>query len=104
MVGGRGRSRSPRELADDPENWPHADLSGHPAAAVVQAIAATLQAVMTERRLSFRRLAEISGVNRQTVNDVAAGRCWPDVATIAQLEVGLAVRLWPASPTGTGGN
>ncbi|HUR04783.1 MAG TPA: helix-turn-helix transcriptional regulator [Nonomuraea sp.] len=104
MVGGRGRSRSPRELADDPENWPHADLSGHPTAAVVQAIAAALQAVMAERRLSFRRLAEISGVNRQTVNDVAAGRCWPDVATIAQLEAGLAIRLWPIPPTGPKGS
>lgn len=98
MVGGRARSRSPRELADDPENWPHADLSGHVAAAVVQSIAATLQAVMAERGLSFRRLAELSGVNRQTVNDVAVGRCWPDVATIAQLESGLTIRLWPAPP------
>lgn len=104
MVGGRGRSRSPRELAVDPENWPHADLSGHPAAAVVQAIAAALQEVMAERGLSFRRLAEVSGVNRQTVNDVVVGRCWPDVATIAQLEAGLAVRLWPASPAGAGGS
>lgn len=52
MVGGRARSRSPRELADDPENWPHADLSGHVAAAVVQSIAATLQAVMAERGLT----------------------------------------------------
>ena len=99
MVGGRGRSRSPRELADDPENWPHADLSHHPAAAVVQAIAAALQKVMAEQGLSFRRLAEVSGVNRQTINDVAVGRCWPDVATIAQLEAGLAIRLWPTPPT-----
>ncbi|TDD00514.1 XRE family transcriptional regulator [Nonomuraea deserti] len=104
MVGGRRRSRSPRDLAEDPEDWPHANLSGHPAAAVVQAIAAALQAVMAERGLSFRRLAEVSGVNRQTVNDVVVGRCWQDVATIAQLEAGLAVRLWPASPAGAGGS
>ncbi|WP_181958582.1 helix-turn-helix domain-containing protein [Nonomuraea diastatica] len=104
MVGGRGRSRFPRELADDPESWPHADLSGHPAVAVVQAIAAALQAVMAERGLSFRRLADVSGVNRQTVADVAGGRCWPDAVTIAQLEAGLAVRLWPASQAGTGGS
>ncbi|MFE3455138.1 helix-turn-helix domain-containing protein [Nonomuraea sp. NPDC059194] len=104
MVGGHGRSRSPRDLAEDPENWPHADLTHHPAAAVVQAIAATLQAVMAERGLSFRRLAEVSGVNRQTVNDVAVGRCWPDVATIAQLETGLSVRLWPAAADGSDGS
>ncbi|MEU6780410.1 helix-turn-helix transcriptional regulator [Nonomuraea angiospora] len=100
---GRPRSRSPWEPAEDPENWPHADLSGH-VAAVVQAIAAALQQVMAERELSFHRLAELSGVNRQTVNDVAVGRCRPDVATIAQLEAGLSVRLWPVQPGGSGGS
>ncbi|WP_201762011.1 MULTISPECIES: hypothetical protein [unclassified Nonomuraea] len=60
MVGGRGRSRSPRDLAEDPENWPHADLSGHVAAAVVQAIAATLAEVIADQGLSFRRLAVLS--------------------------------------------
>ncbi|WP_051753401.1 helix-turn-helix domain-containing protein [Streptosporangium amethystogenes] len=104
MVGGRARSRSPREMAQDPENWPHADLSGHPAAIAVQAIAAALQNVMAEQGLSFRRLAEVSGVNRQTVNDVAVGRCWPDVATIAQLEAGLGIRLWPDPPAGPKGS
>jgi len=104
MVGGRARSRSPRELAKDPENWPHADLSGHPAALAVQAIAAALQNVMAEQGLSFRRLAERSGVNRQTVNDVVVGRCWPDVATVAQLEAGLGIRLWPAPPAGPKGS
>ncbi|WP_326634851.1 hypothetical protein OIE67_53500 [Nonomuraea fuscirosea] len=48
--------------------------------------------------------AEVSGVNRQTVNDVVAGRCWPDVATIAQLEAGLAIRLWPGTPGELGGS
>ncbi|MFI7644384.1 helix-turn-helix domain-containing protein [Nonomuraea sp. NPDC049400] len=102
MVGGRARSRSPRDLAEDPENWPHADLSGHVAAAVVQAIAATLAEVIADQGLSFRRLAVMSGVNRQTINDLVAGRCWPDVATIAQLEASLAIRLWPAPPGGSG--
>ncbi|WP_342671448.1 helix-turn-helix domain-containing protein [Nonomuraea candida] len=54
--------------------------------------------------MSFRRLAVLSGVNRQTINDLVAGRCWPDVATIAQLEAGLGVRLWPVSPGGSGGS
>ncbi|MEU7004100.1 hypothetical protein [Nonomuraea sp. NPDC046570] len=43
-------------------------------------------------------------MNRQTVNDVAVGRCWPDVATIAQVEAGLGIRVWPDPPArATGG-
>lgn len=95
MVGGRARSAAPRELAEDPQAWPHADLARHPAAAVVQQIAATLAGILAERRLSLRGLAAASGVNRQSIADLLAGRSWPDVATIALLEAALAVRLWP---------
>ncbi|MEV1001764.1 helix-turn-helix transcriptional regulator [Nonomuraea sp. NPDC050202] len=66
-----------------------------PAAAVVQQIAATLAGILAERRLSLRGLAAASGVNRQSIADLLAGRSWPDVATIALLETTLTVRLWP---------
>ncbi|MFF0870138.1 helix-turn-helix domain-containing protein [Nonomuraea sp. NPDC003560] len=95
MVGGRARSATPRDLAENPQAWPHADLAGHPPAAVVQAIAASLASILAERRLSLRGLAAVSGVNRQSIADLLAGRSWPDVATIALLETALAVRLWP---------
>ncbi|SEG99269.1 Helix-turn-helix [Nonomuraea solani] len=87
----------PRDLAENPQAWPHADLARHPAAAVVQAIAAALAGILAERRLSLRGLAAASGVNRQSISDLLAGRSWPDVATIALLEAALAVRLWPDS-------
>ncbi|WP_162794667.1 helix-turn-helix domain-containing protein [Nonomuraea lactucae] len=95
MVGGRARSAAPRDLAEDPQAWPHADLARHPAAAVVQAIAAALAGILAERRLSLLGLATASGVNRQSIADLLAGRSWPDVATIALLETALAARLWP---------
>jgi transcriptional regulator with XRE-family HTH domain len=98
MVGGRARSTAPRDLADNPENWPHADLAGHPAAAVVQAIAAALTGELAARTLSRRGLAAMSGVNRQSINDLLAGTSWPDVATIALLETALRRRLWPTIP------
>ncbi|RBQ17216.1 XRE family transcriptional regulator [Spongiactinospora rosea] len=82
-------------MAEDPQAWPHAELTGHPAAAVVQKIAATLAGILAERRLSLRGLAATSGVNRQSIADLLAGRSWPDVATIVLLEAALAVRLWP---------
>ncbi|MEU8102255.1 helix-turn-helix transcriptional regulator [Nonomuraea muscovyensis] len=62
----------------------------------VQSIAATLAGILTERRLSLRGLAAASGVNRQSISNLLAGRSWPDVATIALLETALAARLWPA--------
>uniref|UniRef100_UPI003F4985E4 helix-turn-helix domain-containing protein n=1 Tax=Nonomuraea sp. CA-252377 TaxID=3240003 RepID=UPI003F4985E4 len=95
MVGGRARSAAPRDLAENPQAWPHADLARHPAAAVVQQIAASLAGILAERRLSLRGLAAASGVNRQSIADLLAGRSWPDVATIALLETALAIRLWP---------
>ncbi|WP_431934593.1 helix-turn-helix domain-containing protein [Nonomuraea jabiensis] len=99
MVGGRARSAAPRDLAENPQAWPHADLARHPAAAVVQQIAATLAGILAERRLSLRGLAAASGVNRQSIADLLAGRSWPDVATIALLETTLTVRLWPEGPS-----
>ncbi|GAA3847155.1 hypothetical protein GCM10022226_83330 [Sphaerisporangium flaviroseum] len=95
MVGGRARSAAPRDLAEDPQTWPHADLARHPAAAVIQQIAAALADILAERRLSLRGLAAASGVNRQSIADLLAGRSWPDVATVALLETALRVRLWP---------
>ncbi|WP_461067906.1 helix-turn-helix domain-containing protein [Streptomyces pseudoechinosporeus] len=88
------RRRPPRELADDPEAWPHAQLTD-PGAAAVQHIARTLAGVMSERRVSLRGLAETSGVNRQAIADLINGRSWPDVATVARLGAALATSLWP---------
>lgn len=101
MVGGRTRSVPPRDLAEDSQAWPHADLAGHPAAAVVQAIAAALVGELVSRKLSRRGLAALVGVNRQSINTLISGTSWPDVATIAQLEAGLGVRLWPGPPAGS---
>ncbi|WP_206743340.1 helix-turn-helix domain-containing protein [Streptomyces caatingaensis] len=88
------RSRPPRDLARDPETWPHA-LIDDPAAAVVQDIARTLATTLADQGRSLRRAAEGSGVNRQAIADLIAGRCWPDIATVARLENFLAVTLYP---------
>ncbi|MFD7539894.1 helix-turn-helix domain-containing protein [Streptomyces sp. NPDC059819] len=96
MVGGLARTRPPRELADNPESWPHAGIDD-PAARVVQGIARALEAVLKTQRRSLRQAAAGSGVNRQAIADLLAGRCWPDVATVARLESFLAVPLYPSS-------
>lgn len=94
MVGGMARRTPPRELARDPETWPHAQLAD-PGAAAVQNIARTLAAAMAERSLSLRALADTSGVNRQAIADLLGGKSWPDVATVARLGDALGTLLWP---------
>ncbi|WP_369389789.1 helix-turn-helix domain-containing protein [Streptomyces sp. CG1] len=88
------RTRPPRELAHDPETWPHAQLTD-PGAAAVQDIARTLAEVLAERGVSLRRAAEEARVNRQAIADLINGRSWPDVATVARLGTALAIPLWP---------
>ncbi|MEU5102053.1 helix-turn-helix transcriptional regulator [Streptomyces sp. NPDC021354] len=88
------RRRPPRELAPDPEAWPDGHLTD-PGAAAVQDVARTLAQILRERGLSLRRIAEISGVNRQAIADLLEGRSWPDIATVARLGDALAVPLWP---------
>ncbi|MEU5190440.1 helix-turn-helix transcriptional regulator [Streptomyces klenkii] len=94
MVGGRARSRPPLELARDPEAWPDTVVDDV-AASVIQDIARALVEALTSQKRSLRQAAEGSGVNRQAIADLIAGRCWPDIATVARLEHFLAVPLYP---------
>ncbi|WP_371598282.1 helix-turn-helix domain-containing protein [Streptomyces sp. NBC_00564] len=94
MVGGMNRRTPPRKLARDPETWPHGELTD-PGAAAVQHIAAALAGVMGEQGFSLRTLADASGVNRQAIADLLAGRSWPDVATVARLGSATDTVLWP---------
>ncbi|PYC82680.1 hypothetical protein C7C46_10010 [Streptomyces tateyamensis] len=98
MVGGSARVRPPRELTEDPEAWPQL-ASGDIGAEAVRVIACRLAQSLAERRLSLRQAAAGSGVNRQAIADLLAGRSWPDVATVARLEAFTGARLWPV---GTG--
>ncbi|MBO8193346.1 hypothetical protein ITI46_16985 [Streptomyces oryzae] len=54
----------PRELAADPEAWPNCQLT-EPGATAVQDVARGLVGAMAEQGLSLRRVADVSGVNRQ---------------------------------------
>lgn len=92
MVGGRARARSPRELTDNPEAWPE-----QPSTDAVRHIARTLTQVLDDRGLSLRATGAGSGVNRQAVADLLAGRSWPDVATVARLAHFTGAHLWPDS-------
>ena len=77
MVGGMNRQTPPRELAADPETWPHGYLTD-PGAAAVQDIARTLAQILGDRGMSLRKIADTSGVNRQAIADLLEGRSWPN--------------------------
>ncbi|WP_263399219.1 helix-turn-helix domain-containing protein [Streptomyces venezuelae] len=47
--------------------------------------------------MSLRTAAAGSGVNRQAIADLLAGRSWPDVATVARLAHFTNTTLWPDS-------
>ncbi|WP_327129410.1 helix-turn-helix domain-containing protein [Streptomyces sp. NBC_01727] len=94
MVGGRARARSPRQMTQDPEAWPE-HPSPDPGAEAVRQIARTLTRALADGGLSLRAAAAGSGVNRQAIADLLAGRSWPDVATVARLTAFTQESLWP---------
>lgn len=75
--------------------WPYARLRDHHGAHVAQELARRLHEAMRARPVSANRLASLSGVNRQTIANVVAGNVWPDLLTIANLEMALDMDLWP---------
>lgn len=79
-------------------DWPQAALADHHGARVAQYLAARLAEAMGRQKMSAKRLGVISGVNRQTIANVLAGAVWPDLITIANLELALQRRLWPEFP------
>lgn len=97
MPGGTRRSTAPRDLAVDPDLWPHALLPGHPQAQVVQAVARAVERELGRQGLSLRQLGLRSGVNRQVITNLLRGDSWPDVVTVSRLEDGLGVPLWPGA-------
>ncbi len=67
---------------------PRAPEEAHLAAA----LAVRLRKHMAGRTLET--LAEKTGLGRQTINNILLGKGWPDIRTIARLEVALEKRLW----------
>jgi transcriptional regulator with XRE-family HTH domain len=54
-----------------------------------------------ERALDGKVIAQVArdaDVVRSTLYDIMSGRSWPDVVSLAKLEVYLGIRLWPDEP------
>jgi hypothetical protein len=88
-VSPRPRRVPPREGLVD---WPET-ASDDAVVESVRRFAVNLKDAIGDR--SLREVARISGVDRTTIAVVLAGDAWPDVATLARLEVALERPLWP---------
>lgn len=76
--------------------WPDSLDDMAPDHAAIQAMVINLRRERNRYR-SIKRVAEKSGVASSTISDVLAGNTWPSLETMARLEVGLEVRLWPGA-------
>ena len=73
-------------------DWPHV-ASLDPIGEVARLFAENLRIAIGDR--SIRAAANDAGVDHSTIMAVLQGRTWPDLATIARLEMGFGVDLWP---------
>lgn len=80
---------TPRQLVDP---WPGGEAQDA-SAAVAGGLAVALREAMAGR--STRTVRELTGVDHTTVGAILNGTTWPDLATVARLEHGLGVDLWP---------
>lgn len=75
-----------------PGPWPDTP-SDDPYAEIARQFVLRLRAGIDTR--SIRSVGVAAGVSHVTILNVLAGRAWPDLSTIARLEVALGVPLWP---------
>ncbi|WP_440714203.1 helix-turn-helix domain-containing protein [Gordonia sp. FQ] len=87
----------PRVFALDPAAWPHGPLDpgAPPPAVAARALARSLRQAIDDQGVSLRTLAARIGVSHATISRVLAGGRYCDIATLAKLEAGLGVPLWP---------
>lgn len=87
----QGVEGSPRDLVGD--DWPRGAAEVGTPQWYAQEIAAKLEAAVDGA--SLREIAEKVGLDHTTIRAVLLGERWADLVTLAKLEAGLGVRLWP---------
>ncbi|WP_108250378.1 helix-turn-helix domain-containing protein [Planctomonas deserti] len=74
------------------ESWPNVP-SPDPSGEVARRFALNLRSALGAK--SLRAAADVTGVDHSTIQAILQGRVWPDLETIAKLERGFGVVLWP---------
>ncbi|MFD7663547.1 multiprotein-bridging factor 1 family protein [Streptomyces sp. NPDC059788] len=70
-------------------------MADHHGARVARGLAVLLTVSLEVSGWSVAELSRRSGVSRLTITNVLGGRVWPDLLTIANLELALDLELWP---------
>lgn len=86
-----GRNRTTAPVASS-RDWPREPCEDADAE-FVRLLVESLREAMGE--WSIRRTAEAAGMDHGIVTRLLAGKTWPEAVTVARLERGLGVRLWP---------
>jgi DNA-binding XRE family transcriptional regulator len=89
----RSERHPPAHYMTDGE-WPDGPLlpNAPPEAHLAAAVAIRLRKHMKGRTQA--KIGDLSGLGRQTINNILNGNAWPDLRTIARLEVALDKPLW----------
>ncbi len=102
----RGIAAEPRAYMASGD-WPDGQLAedAPPEARLVAGLARRLREAVGDR--SLRSVARDSGLSVGTLSNLAAGRSWGDLVTVARLERALSAELWgrehvTSNPTGSG--
>lgn len=85
----RPARRTPRELSPGWPETPSADAVGE----VARRFAVNLRAAIDGR--SIRAVADQLQLNHTTLLAILDGRTWPDLETIAKIELGLGTAVYP---------
>ena len=94
LMGRNADLRRPREYVQPGARWPEGPLEADAPreARLAQGIASKLE--QRGARGEVNKIAQRCGLTRQTIYNVLDGNTWPDLVTIARLEVHFGVRLW----------
>lgn len=84
--------RAPADYLSSGE-WPSGGLRGPVEVEYARQLALRLQEAIGDR--TVREVARSADVSHSTIAAVLSGQRWPDMATVAKLEVALASDLWP---------
>ena len=86
---GRTARAAPRDTC---KGWPNR-VCKDPIVETARQLALRLSAITQE--LGTREVARRAGVDVSVVSRIISGHSWPDTVTLARLERGLQVDLWP---------